>query len=161
MSLFATHGRERSTGSVRATVEVALSVVAGAALTADAGTYRITSYNIDGSGGGASSSSRFRIDGTVNQPSAGAPMVGVKYGVGGGLWTPPEEDSPAPVLSIKPIDPRQISITWSAGAGRQWQLERTAGLGSAVWKAVPGAIKAPVLLPSSDSTAMFRLRQVP
>lgn len=137
----------------------------GPVSTISAGSYRISSYSIDGGGGGVSTGSRFRIEGTVNQPSAGMPMAGLTYQVDGGFWAVPEEDEvvvdpSTPVLSIKSIDPGKISITWDAGTGRRWQLERSLGLSPAAWKAVPGAIQAPVLLPSSDTTTLFRLRQV-
>lgn len=132
--------------------------------TISAGNYRICSYSIDGGGGGVSAGNRFRIEGTVNQPSAGMPMAGLTYEVDGGFWSVPEEegvvDPSTPVLSIQSIDPGKMSITWNAGTGRRWQLERSFGLSPAAWKAVPGAIQTPVVLPSSDTTTLFRLRLV-
>lgn len=129
--------------------------------TTGAETYRVTSFSIDG-GGGSSGSGRFRVEGTVGNPTVGPPLIGVKYQVAGGIMelTEPNMLGESPILSIQWVEPARVRISWADKPGT-WQLERGSISGTSGWTPVPGAVQAPVLLPSSESAAMFRLRLKP
>lgn len=124
-------------------------------------TYRITAYSIDG-GGGSSGNGRFRVQGTVGNPTVGPSLIGLKYQVAGGIMELPEEVvlGESPILSIQWVEPARVRISWADKPGT-WQLEQGSVSGTSEWTPVHGAVQAPVLLPSSESAAVFRLRLKP
>jgi len=53
---------------------------------AQAQTYSIDWYTIDG-GGGTSTGGVYAVSGTIGQPDAGGPMTGGNYSLTGGFWS--------------------------------------------------------------------------
>ena len=131
---------------------VLLPMTSLAALTALAGPYSVSWYEIAGSGG-TSTGVTFTVAGTMSQPDGGGIMSGQKYVVTGGHGSLVSvvQSPGAPVLTIASIG-NGVKISWpypSAG----WTLQQASAPSVGDWSAIGGV--------SSDSTNNYMILAAP
>src|SRR5262245_51398252 len=87
-------------------------VAFGVPRVAQAQTYSIDWYTIDG-GGGTSTNGQYSLSGTIGQPDAGAPMTNGQFSVTGGFWNVTAVQTPGgPLLKIQLTSTNSVVITW-------------------------------------------------
>ena len=95
---------------------------------AQAQTYSIDWYTIDG-GGGTSTGGVYAVSGTIGQPDAGGPMTGGNYSLTGGFWSliAAVQTGGAPTLFISHSG-NTVTVYWQDVSG--WSLQQNSNLTS-------------------------------
>jgi hypothetical protein len=104
---------------------------------AQAQTYSIDWYTIDG-GGGTSTGGVYAVSGTIGQPDAGGPMTGGNYSLTGGFWSliAAVQTGGAPTLFISHSG-NTVTVYWQDVSG--WSLQQNSNLTSfGGWSASSG-----------------------
>lgn len=134
---------------------------------ADAQTYTIDWYSIDG-GGGTSSGGNYTVTGTIGQPDAGTSSGGSYTLTGGFMSVVTAIQTPgAPVLKVTRAG-NNVILSWPASA-TGFVLQEAAALAtpssSTVWNPGPAPVLSgeeyQVTLPSPAGNKYFRLGQPP
>lgn len=127
------------------------------AAAAEAQSYSIDWFTIDG-GGGTSSGGVYSVSGTIGQPDAGVTMIGGNYSVDGGFWAfaVAIQTLGAPTLLISPSGAGQAMISWSPSTPG-FVLQETTSLAPTNWiNSVSGSTN-PITVPASQPTKFYRL----
>ncbi len=137
-----------------------LFLIAAAACTANGAHSQSLPVNwssIDG-GGGTSTGGAFSVRGTIGQPDAGGPFSGGAYSVTGGYWalTAPVQTHGAPVLTITPLGPGQLTVSWTPNTPG-YVLQETPGLSPPIWSNSPSGAANPVNVSATPRTKFYRL----
>jgi hypothetical protein len=94
---------------------------------AQAQTYSIDWYTIDG-GGGTSTGGTYQVSGTIGQPDAGGPMTNGQYAVTGGFWALAAVQTPGvPRLWVSRTTTNTV-VVWWALPDTGWQLRSATSL---------------------------------
>ena len=104
---------------------------------AQAQTYSIDWYTIDG-GGGTSTGGVYAVSGTIGPPAAGGPMTGGNYSLTGGFWSliAAVQTGGAPTLFISHSG-NTVTVYWQDVSG--WSLQQNSNLTSfGGWSASSG-----------------------
>jgi hypothetical protein len=120
---------------------------------------------IDG-GGGASSSGRFSLTGTIGQPDAGT-LTGGQFKVEGGFWSgiTVAQTPDAPILKIKLLAGGKALLSWPLSATGFTLVESTEASGGP-WNASPqpmvdSATEHTVTVPAMGIIKCYRLKHQP
>jgi hypothetical protein len=119
--------------------------------------YAINWSTVDG-GGGTSTGGVYAVTGTIGQPDAGGPMTNGVYSLTGGFWPLPTaiQTPGAPLLTITPASPGQVTISWTpATAG--FVLQETWSLSPANWTNSISSATNPVVVPAVVPAKFYRL----
>ena len=126
-------------------------------LIADAQTYSIDWFTIDG-GGGTSTGSVYRVSGTIGQPDAGPSMSGGNFSVTGGFWSlvTAVQTAGAPRLTIVPASPGNATISWSP-ATPGYVLQESWSLSAPNWTNSTSGATNPITVPATLPSKFYRL----
>ena len=132
------------------------------AIPANAQSYSIDWYTIDG-GGGTSTGGVYSVSGTIGQPDAGPTMSGGNYSVDGGFWSiiAAVQTPGAPLLSITRSN-SAVVVFWPAPA-TGFVLQENLVLGTTNWTDVgtlptTNGPNLEVVVPSPVGNRVYRLR---
>ena len=152
-----------------ATLRTLITLFSLAACCAQAQTYTIDWYTIDG-GGGISSGGVYTLSGTIGQPDAGT-HAGGNYSLIGGFWAVAAviQTPGAPLLTIdRDVVTGAVTVSWTRPADG-WILEQTGNMASPPaaipWSPVPAttyqtnATHISITFPAPAGSRYYRLRQ--
>lgn len=131
---------------------------------ANAQTYSIDWFTIDG-GGGSSAGGQYQVVGTIGQPDASTPMTNSTYSLTGGFWSilAAVQTPGSPTLTIKPTGTNTAVISWpSSSAG--FTLQQNINVGTTNWTDVPltpaddGTTKI-IVVPATPGNRFYRLKK--
>ena len=127
-------------------------------LTAQAQSYDISWWTIDG-GGGTSAGGVYTLTGTIGQPDAGT-MSGGNYTLVGGFWALPLaiQTEDAPTLTIVPSAPGFAQVSWSPSTPG-FVLQETSSLWPSNWVNCVSAATNPVVVPAGLPVMFYRLHK--
>ena len=118
-------------------------LISALGLPANAQTYSIDWFTIDG-GGGTSTGGVYSVSGTIGQPDANAtPMTGGNYSLTGGFWSllSVVQTTGAPLLSVTRTTINTVLVSWvSPSTGFDLQVN-TNSVASVNWSNAPGPIQ--------------------
>jgi hypothetical protein len=110
------------------------------ATVAQAQSYSIDWYTIDG-GGGTSTGGVYSVSGTIGQHDAGGPMSGGNFSLTGGFWALYAVQTPgAPTLSIKFTTTNTVQVYWSSPSPG-WNLQVNTNIAETNWGTPPESIQ--------------------
>src|SRR5215471_19324532 len=114
-----------------------LLVLSGAA--ADAQTYSIDWFTIDG-GGGTSTGGVYSVSGTIGQPDAGR-MTGGNFTLDGGFWgiIAAVQTPGSPLLRVVLTPTNTVLIAWPS-SGTVFNLQQQSVLGNPSWSPVTNSV---------------------
>ncbi len=127
---------------------------------AQAQTYSIDWYTIDG-GGGTSSGGPYTLSGTIGQPDAGR-LSGGSFVLDGGFWggAIAVQQVGAPTLFIRNLGNGFAEISWDPPTpGFVLQVADTLDVPSPAWTNVPSGSTNPATVQISTITRFYRLHR--
>jgi hypothetical protein len=138
-------------------IAVSLALIASLAFAANAQSFAIDWFTIDG-GGGISSGGGFTLSGTIGQWDAGGTMTGGGFALTGGFWALPIAVATldAPTLGIVPAGPGQATISWNGG-GPGFVLQVSDD--GYTWSDAPSGVANPATVPATFPIQLYRLRR--
>jgi len=118
--------------------------------------YSIDWSTIDG-GGGTSAGGVYSVSGTIGQPDAGK-MSGGNYSIDGGFWglNAAVQTPGAPLLTILPSSPGQVTISWTP-ATPGFVLQENPNLATTNWVNAPSGSTNPIVVPAVLPAKFYRL----
>ena len=119
--------------------------------------YSITSFTIDG-GGGGSTNGQYALSGTIGQADAGHILTNGRYAVTGGFLALPQavQTPGAPLLSITAAGPSSATISWAPHLP-DYVLQETDGLAPTNWVNSASGTNNPVVVPATVPARFYRL----
>ncbi len=125
----------RQTGKFILGPALTLAAWLALALAANAQTYSIDWFTIDG-GGGTSTGGAYAVSGTIGQPDAGGPMTNGQHSVTGGFWALFAVQTPgAPILKITLTSTNTAMVYWPFPS-TAFNLQQHTNLVTTNWVAV-------------------------
>jgi len=142
---------------MNANLSLLLVAVGLLTLTVRAQDYSINWHTIDG-GGGTSTGGVYSVSGTIGQPDAGPVMTKGQYSIIGGFWALPSavQTPGAPRLTITPVGPGQVTISWTPDTPG-FVLQESPSLAAANWTNAPSSATNPVTVPATIPAKFYRL----
>jgi hypothetical protein len=145
-------------------VAAGLFVTACGLTAAQAQSYSIDWFTIDG-GGGVSTGGVYQVSGTIGQPDAGAAMTGGNYSVSGGFWSliAAVQTLGAPLLTITLTHTNTAVLSWPSPSSG-FALQQNSSVGTTNWTDVAlspnddGTTKS-VVVPASPGNKFYRLKK--
>lgn len=135
----------------------ALCLILSAAVMAQAQSYSINWYSIDG-GGGVSKGGPYVLSGTIGQPDASI-STGGSYSLQGGFWAGivilGQEDMPTLYIDRAGQD---VIVSWNPSV-TGFVLESTIDLNDPVWTPISPDSPGSVTVPAVDTSRYYRLRK--
>ena len=136
------------------------------AVSANAQSYSITSFTVDG-GGGSSNGGLYAVTGAIAQPDAHAASTGGAYALSGGFFSQyiAIQQLGAPQLIIRPVSGGNVQVVWGSNVPGWILQSNTADLATGSWSDVAGTptVAGPEQFhqfATGSGRAFFRLRKL-
>lgn len=146
----------RKANSIRTTLTAMCLAAVTALDPANAQSFSIDWFTIDG-GGGTSANGVFSISSTTGQPDAGS-MSGGNFSLTGGFWALPVavQSTNAPRMVITHGSPGLAVISWTPNTPG-FVLQETSSLSPTNWSPSLSGATNPVVVPATLPTKIYRL----